>query len=47
VQDVLSGNDGYGGYGYNAGKGWDYPTGWGSFNVSTLNTYIQTHGFGR
>ncbi|MGV2290504.1 S53 family peptidase [Trinickia sp. YCB016] len=45
VHDVTSGNNGYQGYGYNAGKGWDYPTGWGSFDISKLATYVQGHKF--
>ncbi|MBW7567418.1 S53 family peptidase [Chromobacterium subtsugae] len=37
--DVTSGNNG----GYKAAKGWDYATGWGSLNVSALNTFIGSH----
>ncbi|WP_083338914.1 S53 family peptidase [Chromobacterium sphagni] len=37
--DVTSGNNG----GYKAAKGWDYATGWGSLNVSALNTFISSH----
>ncbi|TKC92504.1 peptidase S53 [Trinickia terrae] len=45
VHDVTSGNNGYGGYGYNAGKGWDYPTGWGSVDIAKLGAYVQSHKF--
>jgi pseudomonalisin len=44
VHDVVSGNNGYQGYGYNAGPGWDYTTGWGSFDISQLAAYIQSNG---
>ncbi|OHX12036.1 hypothetical protein BI343_03575 [Chromobacterium amazonense] len=37
--DVTTGNNG----GYKATKGWDYATGWGSLNVSALNTFIGSH----
>ncbi|MEN3031963.1 S53 family peptidase [Chromobacterium amazonense] len=37
--DVTTGNNG----GYKATKGWDYATGWGSLNVSALNTFINSH----
>ncbi|RDU99050.1 peptidase S53 [Trinickia dinghuensis] len=47
VHDVTSGNNGYQGYGYNAGKGWDYPTGWGSFVMSNLASYVNGHSFGQ
>lgn len=43
--DVVSGNNGYQGYGYTAGTGWDYPTGFGSLNVTNLNKLIQSGGF--
>jgi pseudomonalisin len=43
--DVVSGNNGYQGYGYNAAQGWDYPTGWGSLNIGALNQLIQSGGF--
>ncbi len=43
--DVTSGNNGYSGYGYKASTGWDYPTGWGSINISNLNQLIQSGGF--
>ena len=46
VHDVVSGNNGYQGYGYKAAKGWDYPTGWGSLDISTLGAYIKSNGFG-
>jgi pseudomonalisin len=43
--DVTSGNNGYQGYGYTAGQGWDYPTGFGSLNIANLNKLIQSGGF--
>jgi pseudomonalisin len=45
VHDVSSGNNGYQGYGYKAAKGWDYPTGWGSFVMSNLAAYLNSHSF--
>lgn len=45
VHDVTSGNNGYGGYGYNAATGWDYPTGWGSIDIGKLAAYIKSNGF--
>ncbi|AIO39780.1 pseudomonalisin [Burkholderia cenocepacia] len=42
VHDVTSGNNGSGGYGYNAKAGWDATTGFGSVNISKLNTFIQS-----
>lgn len=45
VHDVKSGNNGYGGYGYKAGTGWDYPTGWGSVDIAKLASYISSHSF--
>lgn len=47
VHDVTSGNNGYEGYGYVASKGWDYPTGWGSFDMTRLAAYIERHTFAR
>ena len=47
VHDVTSGNNGYQGDGYNAAKGWDYPTGWGSFVMSNLASYVNSHSFGQ
>ncbi|HEV3106426.1 MAG TPA: S53 family peptidase [Trinickia sp.] len=43
VHDITSGNNGDGGYGYKATKGWDYPTGWGSFDIGKLASYIKSH----
>ena len=43
--DVVSGNNGYQGYGYNAGTGWDYTTGFGSLNIANLNQLIKSGGF--
>lgn len=37
VHDVTSGNNGYGGYGYKAGAGWDYATGYGSLDFAKLS----------
>jgi pseudomonalisin len=45
VYDVTSGNNGYKGYGYNAGHLWDYPTGWGSLRIANLAAYINRHPF--
>ncbi|MFC5472957.1 S53 family peptidase [Paraherbaspirillum soli] len=46
VHDVTSGINGSGGYGYKAAKGWDAATGFGSLDISKLNTFIQkTRGF--
>jgi pseudomonalisin len=45
VHDVTSGNNGYGGYGYKATKGWDYPTGWGTVDIAKLASYIKAHTF--
>lgn len=47
VHDVTSGNNGYSGYGYEAAAGWDYPTGWGSFIMSNLASYVNSHPFGQ
>lgn len=47
VHDVTSGNNGNQGYGYKASKGWDYPTGWGSFVMSKLASYVASHSFGQ
>ncbi|MCX4161745.1 MULTISPECIES: protease pro-enzyme activation domain-containing protein [Paraburkholderia] len=41
VNDVTSGNNGSGGYGYNAKAGWDATTGFGSIDISNLNAFIQ------
>jgi pseudomonalisin len=46
VHDITVGNNGYGlRYGYNAGVGWDYPTGWGSIDMAKLYAYTQKYGF--
>ncbi|PTB20260.1 peptidase S53 [Trinickia symbiotica] len=45
--DVTSGNNGYGGYGYNAGPRWDYPTGWGSLRMKDLAVYVERYPFAR
>ncbi|WP_175732886.1 S53 family peptidase [Burkholderia ambifaria] len=42
LHDVTSGNNGSGTYGYNAKAGWDATTGFGSVNISKLNTFIQS-----
>ncbi len=47
VHDVTSGNNGYSGYGYKATTSWDYPTGWGSFVMSNLASYVSAHPFGQ
>jgi len=44
LNDVTSGNNGYGSYpGYAAKAGWDATTGFGSFNIAALNSFIQSH----
>ncbi|VWC05480.1 S53 family peptidase [Burkholderia lata] len=43
--DVVSGNNGYQGYGYKAGTGWDFPTGFGSLNIANLNQLIRSGRF--
>ncbi len=43
--DVTSGNNGYGGYGYNAGPRWDYPTGWGSLRMKEFAAHVDRHPF--
>ncbi|MCA3935924.1 MAG: peptidase S53, partial [Burkholderia sp.] len=43
--DVVSGNNGYQGYGYTAGTGWDLTTGFGSLNIANLNQLIKSGGF--
>ncbi|WP_323120302.1 S53 family peptidase [Burkholderia alba] len=42
IHDVTSGNNGSGGYGYAAKTGWDATTGFGSVDISKLNTFIQS-----
>jgi subtilase family serine protease len=48
LHDVLSGNNGlvFGGttYGYNAGPGWDFVTGFGSLDISNFNTLAYSWG---
>ena len=39
VHDVISGNNGA----YSAKAEWDYATGWGSFNVGNLATFIASN----
>ncbi len=43
LHDVTSGNNGYNGYGYNAGTGWDYTTGFGSLDIAKLNAYAAAN----
>ncbi|KWB20511.1 peptidase S53 [Burkholderia cepacia] len=43
--DVVSGNNGYQGFGYNAGTGWDLTTGFGSLNIANLNQLIRSGRF--
>jgi len=43
LHDVTSGNNGYNGYGYNAAAGFDYTTGFGSFDIGKVNTYAQAN----
>ncbi|AIY39630.1 Xanthomonapepsin precursor [Collimonas arenae] len=49
LHDVTSGTNGYSSsYGYKAGKGWDAVTGFGSLNISNLNSFIaNTSDFAR
>jgi len=42
VNDVTSGNNGYNGYGYSAGSGWDYTTGFGSLNIANFYNFVQS-----
>lgn len=43
LHDVTSGNNGYGGNGYNAAAGWDYTTGFGSFDMGKVSTYAAAN----
>lgn len=47
LHDVTSGNNGIVSgsttYGYKAAAGWDYTTGWGSFDVSSFNTFAGSY----
>lgn len=43
LHDVTSGNNGYNGYGYKAGTGYDKTTGFGSFDTAKLATYISNN----
>ncbi|WP_246792118.1 S53 family peptidase [Burkholderia perseverans] len=44
VHDVTSGNNGSGSYkGFAAAAGWDGSTGFGSIDISQLNTFIKSH----
>ncbi|GLQ97841.1 protease pro-enzyme activation domain-containing protein [Dyella mobilis] len=43
LHDVTSGNNGYGGYGYNAAAGYDTTTGWGSLDISKFSTYVTKY----
>jgi pseudomonalisin len=45
--DVTSGNNGYGGFGYKAGPGWDAATGWGSFRMANFASYVSRYPFAR
>ncbi len=39
--DVISGNNGYGGYGYTARAGWDNDTGFGSLDFAEVNKVLS------
>jgi xanthomonalisin len=43
LHDVTSGNNGYNGYGYSAAAGWDYTTGFGSFDMGKVSTYAAAN----
>ncbi|MBB3227931.1 xanthomonalisin [Luteibacter sp. Sphag1AF] len=43
LHDVTSGNNGYQNHGYTATTGFDQATGFGSFDISKLNTYAQAN----
>jgi xanthomonalisin len=43
LHDVTSGNNGYNGNGYNAAAGWDYTTGFGSFDIGKVSTYAAAN----
>jgi len=43
LHDVTSGNNGYQSHGYTATTGFDQATGYGSLDISQLNTYAQAH----
>ncbi|GLQ93614.1 S53 family peptidase [Dyella acidisoli] len=43
LHDVVSGNNGYEGHGYNAKVGYDNTTGWGSLNISAFDSYITKY----
>ncbi len=43
LHDVTSGNNGYNGNGYNAATGWDYTTGFGSFDIGKVSTYAAAN----
>jgi pseudomonalisin len=47
VQDVTSGNNGSGGFGYKAGPGWDYSTGWGSLQMTNFAGYVNRYPLAR
>ncbi|WP_162131123.1 S53 family peptidase [Herbaspirillum sp. CF444] len=42
--DVISGNNGWEGFGYSAGRGWDYASGWGSVDIAKLAAFIRKMG---
>jgi hypothetical protein len=43
LHDVTAGNNGYNGFGYNAGAGYDMTTGWGSLDISKFNAYVTKY----
>ncbi|WP_174236075.1 pre-peptidase C-terminal domain-containing protein [Rhodanobacter sp. L36] len=43
LHDVTSGNNGYGGNGYNAAAGWDNTTGFGSFDIGKVSTFAAAN----
>lgn len=43
LHDVVSGNNGYEGHGYNAKVGYDNTTGWGSLNIGAFDSYITKY----
>ncbi|KAF1005966.1 MAG: Xanthomonalisin [Luteibacter sp.] len=43
LHDVTSGNNGYNGFGFQAGAGFDNVTGWGSLDIAKLNDYVNSN----
>lgn len=43
LHDVVTGNNGYRGFGYQAKVGYDNATGWGSLDVTSFNNYVNKY----